>query len=87
MRVPSPFLATVLRAPSPFASCTCEHWMHCDCACHSRDCDPSEGVCNIEYLPDEGGLARWGCRTCTPGELAPHYLGCELIGWSVPLDL
>jgi len=86
MPVPSPFPATVLRPPSPFARCTCEHSVHCDCACHRRDCDPSEGACNLEYLPDEGGLARWGCRTCTPGEWAPHFLGCELIGWSVPLE-
>jgi len=35
-------------------------------------------------VPDEGGLTRWGCADCTPGEGHPHYLGCELIGWSVP---
>jgi hypothetical protein len=41
--------------------------------------------CDIAFLPDEGGLAVWGCPTCTPGEGALHYLGCELIGWNVPL--
>ena len=86
MQVPSPFPASVLRPPSQTASCTCEHSVYCNCACHSRDCDPSESACDILYLPDEGGLARWGCWTCTPGEGAPHYLGCELIGWHVPLE-
>jgi len=38
------------------------------------------------YLPDEGGLTQWGCAICTPGEMAPHFLGCELIGWNVPLE-
>ena len=27
----------------------------------------------------------WGCARCTPGQEAPHYLGCELIGWNVPV--
>jgi hypothetical protein len=86
MREASPFPASVLRAPSSSARCTCEHSVHCDCVCHSRDCDPSENQCDIMYLPDEGGLTSWGCPACTPGEGAPHYLGCELIGWNVSLE-
>ncbi len=82
---PVPFPASVLRRPSPMATCTCHHWVHCDCACHGRDCDPSESSCDLDFLPDEGGLTRWGCAACTPGEGLPHLLGCELIGWNVPL--
>ena len=44
-------------------------------------------MCSIEFLPDDGGLAPWGCRDCTPGEGAPHVLGCELIGWNVPAGM
>jgi hypothetical protein len=84
MQVPSPFPASVIRAPSPTADCTCVHWEHCDHACHGRHCDPTENACDVAYLPDEGGLTHWGCAECTPGEGAPHYLGCELIGWHVP---
>ncbi len=87
MHVPSQFPSTVLRAPSPSAECTCEHWVHCNHECHHRDCDPTANSCDIGFLPDEGGLTSWGCRDCTPGEGAPHYLGCELIGWSVPLRM
>jgi hypothetical protein len=79
----SPFPASVLREPSADARCTCEHSLHCICACHTLSCDPSESTCDIAYLPDDGGLARWGCADCTPGQRAPHFLGCELIGWSV----
>ena len=86
MHVPGPFPSSVLRPPSPSARCTCEHWLDCDCACHDRHCDPSENMCDIAFLPDEGGLARSGCPDCTPGSGAPHYLGCELIGWHVPLE-
>jgi hypothetical protein len=67
--------------------CTCEHWIHCDCSCHARNCDPTEAECDVVYLVDEGGLTRWGCATCTPGANAPHLLGCELIGWSVPVQV
>jgi hypothetical protein len=84
MQVPSPFPASIIRAPSPTAECTCEHSVHCDDACHGRRCDPTENACDVAYLPDEGGLTHWGCADCTPGEGAPHYLGCELIGWHVP---
>jgi hypothetical protein len=80
-----PILATVLRQPSPDAACTCHHWPDCDCGCHSRRCDPGEDICSVEFLPDDGGLAHWGCERCTPGQEAPHYLGCELIGWNVPV--
>lgn len=80
-----PIQATVLREPSPDAVCSCSHLVSCDCACHDRHCDPSEEVCHIDFLPDEGGLAFWGCPRCTPGQETPHYLGCELIGWNVPV--
>jgi hypothetical protein len=83
MHIATPFPATVLREPSASATCTCEHWAYCDHACHHRTCDPTENACDIGYLPDEGGLTRWGCAACTPGEGAPHFLGCELIGWNV----
>ncbi len=85
MRVPSPFPTSALRPPAPSARCTCEHWIHCACTCHGRSCDPSENTCDLAFLPDEGGLTHWGCAACTPGEGAPHDLGCELIGWNVPL--
>ena len=85
MQAPSPFPASVLRLPSPSARCTCEHWVHCDCACHGRHCDPSANTCDLAFLPDEGGLTPCGCPGCTPGEAAPHILGCEFLGWSVPL--
>ncbi len=85
MQAADPFPASAVRPPSPAARCTCEHWVDCDCACHGRYCDPSHNTCDIAFLPDEGGLTRWGCPTCTPGEGAPHDLGCELIGWHVPL--
>jgi hypothetical protein len=86
MQAQGPFPSSVLRPPSPSASCTCEHWVHCGCACHGRQCDPSENTCDIAFLPDEGGLVWSGCPDCTPGSGAPHYLGCELIGWHVPLE-
>ncbi len=85
MHQPSPFPASVLRPPSPTARCSCSHWVHCDCACHGRNCDPSENFCDIAFQPDDGGLTQWGCPDCTPGANAPHYLGCDLIGWSVPM--
>ncbi len=59
--------------------------MYCNCACHSRDCDPLEAVCDVAFLADDGGLTPWGCPACTPGVGSPHVLGCELIGWHVPL--
>ena len=72
-----------LRIPQP--SCTCTHPPDCDCACHGRYCDPTEQVCLIEYLADEGGLARWGCPGCTPGEDAAHFGDCAAaVDWSVP---
>ena len=80
-----PILATVLREPSPDAMCSCSHPVHCVCICHDRHCDPVADVCHVDFLPDDGGLAPWGCPRCTPGQAAPHYLGCELIGWNVPV--
>jgi hypothetical protein len=81
----SPFPASVLRSPSPTAVCTCEHWVYCDCGCHGRTCDPSEQTCDVVFLADEGGLTQWGCPDCTPGQRGAHFLGCELIGWNVPV--
>jgi hypothetical protein len=83
MASPSPFPASVLRPPSPDATCTCSHWAHCDCGCHDRHCDPTHVMCDVDFLPDEGGLTPWGCDACTPGRGTPHLLGCELIGWNV----
>jgi len=80
-----PIQASQIRQPSPDAMCTCSHPPTCDCACHDRHCDPSEAVCHTDFLPDDGGLAVWGCPRCTPGQDEPHYLGCELIGWNVPV--
>jgi len=85
MHVPVPFPSSVFRAPSPSARCTCAQSVYCDCGCHGRYCDPTQNSCDIAFLPDEGGLTRWGCPACTPGEGAPHALSCELIGWHVPL--
>ncbi|MFV2062138.1 MAG: hypothetical protein ACC726_01335 [Chloroflexota bacterium] len=85
MASPTPIQATVLRQPSPNAVCDCEHSVDCVCGCHDRNCDPSQLRCDTDFLPDEGGLAYWGCPECTPGQSAPHYLGCELIGWNVPV--
>lgn len=84
MFVSNQFPSSVIRAASPSARCTCEHWAHCACACHGRHCDPTENACDVAYVPDEGGLTLWGCPACTPGEGAPHSLGCDLLGWSVP---
>jgi hypothetical protein len=56
--------------------CTCRHSVFCNCECHGRHCDPTEHVCSIEYLPDEGGLTPWGCPTCTPGAAMAHLSAC-----------
>ena len=85
MPVSSPFPASVLRQPSTSARCTCEHYVQCGCACHGRHCDPSETTCALDFLPDDGGLTWWGCPSCTPGAGSPHFLGCEFLGWSVPV--
>lgn len=87
MQAPSRFPASVLRQPSQTARCTCVHWVHCDCDCHSPGCDPATVVCDIAYAADDGGLTAWGCPRCTPGDGAPHYLGCELIGWHVVVPM
>ena len=84
--IPSTSPMSVLRAPSPDALCTCVHSVHCACACHSPSCDPAEDVCDTSFLADDGGLTPWGCTRCTPGRSSPHYLGCELIGWHVPIE-
>ncbi|HEU4919648.1 MAG TPA: hypothetical protein VFT20_07885 [Candidatus Limnocylindrales bacterium] len=57
-------------------SCTCRHSIYCNHECHGRHCDPTEHVCSIEFLPDEGGLTPWGCPDCTPGLGLPHLEGC-----------
>jgi hypothetical protein len=61
------------------ASCSCSHPIDCNHECHGRHCDPSEHVCSIEFLPDDGGLARWGCAGCTPGEGLPHAVDCPVL--------
>ncbi len=86
MDPPGLVLSSVVRQPSATATCTCVHWVQCDCICHGRQCDPATHTCDLAFRPDEGGLTWWGCPRCTPGEGALHYLGCELIGWNVPLD-
>ncbi|HEY5629991.1 MAG TPA: hypothetical protein VIR16_10825 [Candidatus Limnocylindrales bacterium] len=85
LHIQSPSPASVLRAPSPDASCTCAHPLDCLCACHSPSCDPGAEVCDIAFLADDGGLTPWGCALCTPGAGAPHGPGCEVIGWHVPM--
>ena len=85
MVAPNPFPSSMIRPASPSARCTCEHWVHCAHACHGRHCDPAENTCDVAFVPDEGGLTRWGCPACTQGEGAPHYLGCDLIGWNVSI--
>jgi hypothetical protein len=68
------------------AVCSCRHPIDCNHECHGRHCDPTEHICSIEFLPDEGGLSRWGCRDCTPGEGLPHGVGCDVAGaLEVPL--
>ena len=57
-------------------TCTCSHSVNCNHDCHGRHCDPTEHVCSIEFLPDEGGLALYGCADCTPGEGLAHLAGC-----------
>jgi hypothetical protein len=84
MHAPGPFPASILRPPSVDATCSCEHWGDCDCACHGRNCDPAEASCDVAFLPDDGGVARWGCAACTPGGGVPHDLGCAMIGWHIP---
>ena len=85
LQIHSPFPDSVLRAPSPDASCSCAHSLDCRCACHSPSCDPGAEVCDIGYLADDGGFTPWGCTLCTPGAGAPHNPGCDLIGWHVPM--
>ena len=53
--------------------------------CHGISCDPTEAACDVAYLADEGGLTPWGCPGLHPGQRSPHLLGCELIGWNVPM--
>jgi hypothetical protein len=69
------------------AICSCRHPIDCNHECHGRHCDPTEHICSLDYLPDEGGLSRWGCRDCTPGEALPHMVGCPVAGpVEVPLE-
>jgi hypothetical protein len=64
----------------PYAdACTCRHSPYCNHECHGRHCDPSEHICSLEFLPDEGGLTPWGCADCTPGEGLPHAGGCPSV--------
>jgi hypothetical protein len=64
---------------NPHPACTCAHPLDCVCGCHGRHCDPNDNVCDLAYLPDDGGLTQWGCADCTPGELAPHVDGCPAV--------
>lgn len=57
-------------------SCTCAHPLDCVCACHARHCDPEVVACDLDFLPDEGGLTVWGCDACTPGQGEAHLPGC-----------
>jgi hypothetical protein len=66
------------------ADCTCAHSVDCNHECHGRHCDPTEHVCSIEFLPDEGGLAQWGCAECTPGMGLPHASDCVAAGRTAP---
>ena len=50
----SPFPASVLRAPSPDAPCTCIHWLHCNCVCHDAHCDPAEAAWPGEPDDEDG---------------------------------
>ena len=61
------------------ADCSCEHPLTCNHGCHGRHCDPTEHVCSLEFLPDDGGLTPWGCADCTPGGRIPHLEGCPAI--------
>jgi hypothetical protein len=58
------------------ADCSCEHALSCNHECHGRHCDPTEHVCSLEFLPDDGGLTPWGCVDCTPGGRLPHLAAC-----------
>ena len=69
---------------SPDAACTCRHSIDCNCECHGRHCDPTEHVCSIEFLPDEGGLTPWGCPECSPGVRLGHLADCPAVVVVVP---
>lgn len=56
--------------------CICSHSLECNHGCHGRHCDPTEHICSLEFLPDDGGLTPWGCAECTPGEGLAHLAGC-----------
>lgn len=66
-------------------ACTCVHPIECGCACHALDCDPTENICDRNYLPDDGGAAQWGCAICSPGQGAPHLASCPaFVGAGIP---
>ena len=69
------------------ADCMCSHSVDCNHECHGRHCDPSEHVCSIEFLPDDGGLAQWGCAECTPGQGLPHAVDCVALGVAGTMDV
>jgi hypothetical protein len=64
--------------------CTCRHELSCNHGCHGRHCDPTEHVCSLEFLPDDGGLTPWGCADCTPGGRMPHLADCPRSTVSAP---
>ena len=49
-------------------ACSCAHSLECNHGCHGRHCDPTDHVCSSEFVPDDGGLTRWGCPDCTPAK-------------------
>lgn len=63
---------------SSIEACTCSHPLDCYHECHGHLCDPQKHVCSIAFRPDEGGFTPAGCAACTPGEDAPHLVGCPV---------
>ena len=65
------------------AVCTCIHAVDCTHPCHGRRRSPSETSGPLDYLPDEAGLTRRGCRACTPGQDMAHVDMCPTL---VPVE-
>lgn len=45
---------------------------------------PLDNACDLDYLPDEDGLTRWGCTVGSPGQGAPHLATCAVGIGSTP---
>jgi hypothetical protein len=69
----------------PTPACSCYHPVDCGCGRHARFCDPHQNACDLEYLPDEGGLTRWGCAVCSPGQGLPTWRRARPVS-ARPLD-